>query len=161
MKNDQESIGPRVLAVNISKGGIPKLPVDSINITEKGLEGDGHNHEKHYRLTQAVCIQDIEKLEELSTKGHLLSPGAAGENLTVRGLNVNSLSIGTVLEFPGGVVLEITRVRPTCYVMDQIHPELKKDAEGCHGMYAKVLEEGTVRVNDPIKVVKSAPPSQS
>ena len=40
---------PQVGSINISKGGIPKLPIDTVNITEKGLEGDGHNHEKHYR----------------------------------------------------------------------------------------------------------------
>jgi len=143
---------PCVVSINISKGGIPKLPVKFVNITEKGLEGDGHNHEKHYRLNQAVCIQDIEKLEELSAKGYPLSPGASGENLTVRGLSVNSLSIGTVLEFSGGVVLEITRVRPTCYVMDQIHPKLKEDADGCHGMYAKVVKEGRLKIGERIDI---------
>lgn len=144
---------PYVISINISKGGIPKIPINSVNITEKGLEGDGHNHEKHYRLTQAVCIQDIERLEELSEKGYPLPPGATGENLTVRGLNVNSLSIGTILDFPGGVVLEITRVRPTCYVMDQIHPKLKEDAEGRHGMYAKVIKGGQLKIGEGIEIM--------
>jgi len=147
---------PKVLSINISKGGIPKLPVESVWVSFSGLEGDGHNHEKHYRLTQAVCIQDAERLEELCAKGYPLAPGTAGENLTVRGLNVNALPAGTVLEFSGGVVLEITRTRPTCYVMDQIHSKLKEDATDCHGMYAKVLEEGIVRINDPIKVITPA-----
>ena len=145
-----------ILSINISKGGIPKSPVSSVRVNFAGLEGDGHNHEKHYRPTQAVCIQDAERLEELCAKGYPLVPGAAGENLTVRGLNVNALPAGTVLEFSGGVVLEITRSRPTCYVMDQIHPKLKEDATDCHGMYAKVLEEGTVRINDSIKAIKPA-----
>ena len=144
---------PYVISINISKGGIPKIPINSVNITEKGLEGDGHNHEKHYRLTQAVCIQDIERLEELSEKGYPLPSGAAGENLTVRGLNVNSLSIGTILEFSGGVVLKITRVRPTCYVMDQIHPKLKEDAEGRHGMYAKVIKGGQLKIGEGIEIM--------
>jgi len=143
---------PTVISINVSKGGIPKLPIDSVNITEKGLEGDGHNHEKHYRLAQAVCIQDIERLEELSAKKYPLSPGVAGENLTVRGLNVNSLPIGTILKFSGSVVLEITRVRPTCYVMDQIHPKLKEDADGCHGMYAKVVKEGRLKIGEHIEI---------
>lgn len=147
---------PKVLSINISKGGVPKLPIDSVYISKKGLEGDGHNHEKHYRLSQAVCIQDVERLEELSAKGYPLKPGTAGENFTVQGLNVNALPVGTVLEFPGGVVLEITRTRPTCYVMDQIHPKLKEDATDRHGMYAKVLAGGIVRTNDSIKVIMPA-----
>ncbi len=152
MDDHTENNQPHVLSINISKGGVPKLPVDAVFINVQGLEGDGHNHEKHYRLTQAVCIQDMEQLEELVKKGYPLGPGSAGENLTVCCLNVNSLPIGTILEFAGGVKLEITRVRPTCYVMDQINPMLKEDADGCHGMYAKVIQSGTMKKNEMISV---------
>ncbi len=145
---------PRIVSINISQGGVPKFPIGSVHITEKGLEGDGHNHEKHNRLTQAVCIQDIERIDDLCKKGYPLKPGSAGENLTVEGLNVNALQVGVILEFSGGVVLEITRTRPTCYVMDQIHPKLKEDASDCHGMYAKVNHPGIVFVGESIKVVQ-------
>jgi len=145
---------PAVLSINISKGGIPKLPVELVRITTSGLEGDGHNHAKHNTPFQAVCIQDLEKLEELNQGGYPLSPGQAGENLTVENLHVNSLPLGTILEFSGGVILEISKVRKPCYVMDAIHPKLKEDAIGRHGMYAKVLQEGIVKANDSITVIK-------
>jgi MOSC domain-containing protein YiiM len=141
-----------VISINISKGGVPKLPVAEIFVTLSGLEGDGHNHEKHYRPTQAVCIQDVELLKELSAEGYLLGPGTAGENLTVENLHVNALAVGTILKFSGGVILEITRTRPTCYVMDQIDPTLKDAATGRHGMYAQVLKEGLMRVGETIAV---------
>ena len=143
---------PMVLSINISKGGIPKLPVASIRVTSAGLAGDGHNHAKHNTPFQAVCIQDLEKLEELSQDGYILSPGQAGENLTVKNLNVNSLPAGTILEFSGGVILEISKVRKPCYVMDAIHPRLKEDAVGKHGMYAKVVKEGLLNINETIYV---------
>lgn len=143
---------PSVISINISAGGVPKLPVDKTYISQKGLAGDGHNHEKHYRLTQAVCIQDVERLEELTAEGYPLGAGTAGENLTVRGLNVNALPVGSVLKFSGGVTMEITRSRPTCYVMDQIHPQLKNDATGRHGMYAKVIQEGELSVGETIAI---------
>lgn len=139
-----------LLSINISKGGIPKRPVPSLMVNKTGLEGDGHNHDKHYRPAQAVCLQDMEALEDLKAKGYPLEPGTAGENLTVRGLHVNSLPIGTILKFSGGVQLELTRERPTCYVMDQIDPKLKEDADGCHGMYAKVLKEGRLTEGETI-----------
>ena len=143
-----------VISINISSGGVPKLPVESVYIAEQGLEGDGHNHEKHYRLTQAVCLQDVEQLEKLTAMGYPLGPGTAGENLTARNLYVNALPVGAILEFAGGVVLEITRVRPTCYVMDQIHPRLKLDATDCHGMYAKVLRPGRLTAGESIQIAK-------
>jgi len=143
-----------IISINISQGGIPKRPVKEVYVKQSGLEGDEHNHEKHYRPTQAVCIQDIEKLSELSALGYPLEPGTAGENLTTKNLHVNSLPIGTRLTFSGGVVLEITRVRPTCYVMDQINSQLKEDANNRHGMYAKVLTQGHLKVGETIRVNK-------
>jgi len=141
-----------VLSINTSSGGIPKLPVDSIRITAFGLKGDGHNHEKHYNPIQAVCLQDIEKLYELREEGYALQAGTTGENLTVRNLNVNELPLGTILEFPDGVVLEISKVRKPCYVLDSIHPQLKEDIIGRCGMYAKVLNEGIIKTNEIIQV---------
>ena len=145
---------PRIISINISKGGIPKLPVHSIHVTMLGLQGDEHNHTKHYNPLQAVCIQDIEKLNELNQNDYALSPGKAGENLTVANLHVNSLPIGTLLQFSGGILLEISKVRKPCYVMDAIHPQLKVVALGRHGMYAKVLREGILKVGETIQVMK-------
>ena len=143
---------PRIVSINISQGGIPKLPVPSITLTVTGLAVDGHNHAKHYSPLQAVCIQDLEKLKELNAGGYALSPGQAGENLTVEDLHVNSLPLGTVLKFSGGVVLEISKVRKPCYVMDSISPQLKLDAVDQHGMYAKVIQEGVLHVDDSIEI---------
>lgn len=143
---------PTVISINVSKGGVPKLPIESVYVSEKGLEGDGHNHEKHYRPTQAVCIQDIEELNALCALGYPLRAGTAGENLTVENIFVNSLPAGTQLKFSGGVLLEITRIRPTCYVMDDIDPKLKEDANGRHGMYARVLTEGMLKVGEHISI---------
>lgn len=146
---------PYILSINISKGGIPKLPIDSVRVTFAGLEGDGHNHAKHYNPIQAVCLQDAEKLQELSKREYALTPGSAGENLTVKNLQVNALSLGAILQFPGGVVLEISKVRKPCYVMDAIDAQLKSDALGRHGMYAKVIQEGIIKMGDSIQIVQS------
>lgn len=146
----------KIISINISAGGVPKLPRPTVRVSITGLEGDGHNHVKHNTPLQAVCIQDLEKLEELSKNNYSLSPGQAGENLTVRNLHVNSLPVGTILEFSGGVVLEISKIRKPCYVMDVISNRLKEDAIGRHGMYAKVLKEGMLTVGEEIKVINHA-----
>ena len=147
-----------VLSINISPGGIPKIPVDSIRVTISGLEGDGHNHVKHRTSFQAVCLQDIEKLEELNREGYPLSMGTTGENLTVQNLNVNTLPVGTVLKFSSGVVLELTKVRKPCYVLDSIDPKLKESIVGRCGAYAKVLREGILQKGEVIEVIKSSAP---
>ena len=143
---------PYIFSVNISPGGIPKLPVDSISLTFAGLESDGHDHEKHRTPLQAVCLQDIEKLEELRAEGFDLNCGTTGENLTVRHLGVNQLAVGTILEFSGGVILELTKIRKPCYVLDAIDPRLKEVIVGRCGLYAKVLQEGIFKKGETIRV---------
>lgn len=142
----------QIVAINISSGGIPKVSRPSSRVEVAGLQDDGHNHEKHRTPFQAVCLQDIEKLEELNREGYLLDPGTTGENLTVRGLNVNSLPLGTVLNFSNGVVLELTKVRKPCYVLDAISPRLKEDIIGRCGAYAKVLREGVLKQGESIEI---------
>ena len=144
----------QLISINVSKGGIPKWPIESVRVTINGLEGDGHNHDKHNTPFQAVCLQDIEKLEELYMEGYPLFPGTTGENLTVRNLHVNALPIGTILRFSNGVVIELTKIRNPCYVLDAIHPDLKKDIINRCGVYAKILEEGIIKMGEAIEVMR-------
>lgn len=142
-----------VVSINISNGGIPKRAVPFVRILSSGLEGDGHHHAKHCRPEQAVSFQDVEKLAELRNEGYSLYCGGIGENISVAHLNVNSLGLGTILNFSGGIQLEITKIRNPCYVLDAIHPRLKEVIIGRCGMYAKVLKEGMLRVGETIEVL--------
>ena len=143
---------PRVVSLNISSCGIPKRAVNSARVRFAGIEGDGHNHQKHYRLEQAVSLQDIDSLKNLNSLGYQLDCGTTGENINVSGLDVNGLPIGTLLDFEGGVQLRLTKVRQPCYVLDSIHPQLKKDILGKCGFYAEVVNEGTIYSHEQIKV---------
>ena len=145
---------PRVIAINISSGGIPKRPVVRARVTASGLEGDGHNHAKHYRPEQAVSLQDIERLAELRHEGFPLHCGATGENVDVCHLNVNALPLGTVLRFSGGVEIELSKVRTPCYVLDAIDPRLKTAILGRCGMYGRVLREGTLQIGATMELIR-------
>jgi len=142
---------PRVLSINTSPGGIPKCPVESIAITTEGLEGDGHDHEKHALPIQAVCLFDRETLDELVAEGFNLMPGSLGENLTVEGLRNLECAIGDRLRLEGGVELEITKPRKPCYVLDALDPTLQNALQGRSGWKAKVLTPGTLATGETIK----------
>jgi hypothetical protein len=49
----------RVASINISPGGIPKLPLESAQITFNGIAGDGHNHDKHNTPKQALLFDAL------------------------------------------------------------------------------------------------------
>ena len=139
----------RVVSINLSQGGIPKWPVPEVEVAIAGLVGDGHDHEKHRTPVQAVSLLDLELLHA-ATEDHGLDlvPGSLGENLTVEGLGVQRLGEGDRLRIDAvdgrDVLLEITKVRPPCYVLDALSPDLKRTMWNRIGMYARVLVGGWI-----------------
>lgn len=141
---------PTVVSVNISGGGIPKRPISVGEVTTEGLVGDAHDHQKHNSPAQAISLLDVEDIADLAAEGFDVYPGATGENLTVRGLDADTLAVGDRLRLSGGVELQITKIRKPCYVLDAISPELKHAISGRCGCYAKVLSGGRVRAGATI-----------
>ena len=148
-----------IRSINTSPGGIPKHPNPSATLSVLGLDGDGHDHEKHRTPIQALSLLDLEILEAIADEfGVPLPPGALGENLTVEGVGVQLLAAGDRLIIEGGVELQITRVRPPCYVLDPLSPEFKKSLWNRIGMYASVLTPGAISVGQTIIVDRCGSP---
>ena len=143
---------PVVVAVNISPGGVPKHQIEIGEVTSAGLVGDGHDHAKHNTPMQAISLIDVEDLDDLRREGFDVYPGATGENLTIRGLNVDGLHIGDRLHFHEGVELQITKVRKPCYVLDAISPQLQDAIAGRCGCYARIITAGEIRSGETIEV---------
>ncbi len=130
-----------LLAICISRGGIPKLPQAEAWLTVDGFVGDGRNHAKHLRPERAVSLLDMEVIEQLRREGFAVEPGATGENLTVAGLHVQRLSPGTLLQL-GDVLLRLEEPRKPCYVLDSIDARLKDVIVGRCGYMASVVHGG-------------------
>jgi len=74
----------RIFQLNISPGGVPKLPLREAMVGELGLEGDGHSFpDIHGGPERALCLFSLERILELQAEGHPIFPGAAGENITI------------------------------------------------------------------------------
>ncbi len=146
---------PTVLSINVSSGGIPKLPIDSCAVTLDGLAGDGRDHDKHISRERAVSLIDREVLDQLTEEGYEVPWGAVGENLTVESLDVQSLEPDDRLAFSGGVVIELVEGRRPCFVLDPLGVELKKDIVGRCGYLARVITEGTIATGETIEIQKA------
>src|SRR5215208_7176719 len=111
------SIGPmeatgRVVQVNVSPGGVPKLPVERAWVGRLGLDGDRHTElTTHGGPHRAVCLFGMEAIERLQVEGHPVEPGSVGENLTTTGIEWSLLPIGTRARI--GDDLEIELASPT------------------------------------------------
>jgi MOSC domain-containing protein YiiM len=87
--------------------------------------------------------------------GQEILPGTFGENLTIRGLESAHFNVGDFLRV-GEVTLQVTSPRIPCGTFAARMNDLQwvkkfRDAER-PGLYCRVMQEGFVKVGDPVSV---------
>lgn len=152
--NLPDSATGRVVQLSCSGGGVPKVPVDTIDVGYGGVVGDVQATRRHHgKPTQALCLWNIESIESLRADGHPIAAGSAGENVTIDGLSWGDVTPGVRLRI-GSVLCEVS-----CYVMPCAqNARWFSDREfrrlhctnGPSRMYATVLEPGRVVTDDPV-----------
>ena len=146
---------PTLVQLNVSPGGMPKLPVLFARVTLDGVTGDWQKNRKyHGGPNRAVCLFSEELYAELRDAGIELTSGAVGENFTTRGVDLKSLAAGDRVRV-GTCLIELTDVRVPCKSLHQWHPRLLKEMLGRSGWVAKVVEEGFVTAGDEIRIMTS------
>jgi MOSC domain-containing protein YiiM len=152
----------RVVQVNSSPGGVPKLAASSAEVGIDGLAGDSHRDlEHHGGPDRAVCVYSMELITALRAEGHTVTPGALGENLTVEGIDWSALIPDTCL-LVGDVVLQITRYTSPCVNIKRVFAQgefsrvSQKRYPGWSRVYARVLRPGSVRPGDPVRVLAAS-----
>lgn len=148
-----------VVSLNISSGGVPKLPVEEALVTANGVRGDGHHDVKHHGGPErAVCIYSAELIAALRGEGHPIFPGSAGENLTVAGLDWSEMVPGARVAV-GEALLEITDYTSPCLTIrdsftgGRFGRISQKSNPGWSRVYGRVVTEGIMRVGDFIEIL--------
>ena len=140
--------------LNVSQGGMPKLPVLFARVSAAGVDGDRQrNKTVHGGPNRAVCVYSEELYEELRDAGVDVSAGSIGENFTTRGIDLRRLAKRDRLRVGADCVIEITDVRVPCRQLRMWDPELPELIVGRRGGVARVITEGVVKAGDVIEVV--------
>jgi MOSC domain-containing protein YiiM len=121
-------------------------------LEHRGFVGDHATQPYHGSLETAVCIHSQSHYDYWNAMlGMALGPGAVGENLTFEAWDEAYLCIGDILR-TGTALIQISAPRIPCenqarYIgqADWIRLTIQ---ELRTGMYARVLEPGTVQVDD-------------
>jgi len=131
-----------VLAVCISeKKGERKTPVKSAELLENhGIVGDAHAGDWH-RQVSLLAQESIDKMRAL---GLTVSAGDFAENITTSGINLVNLPIGSRLQI-GETLLEVTQIGKECHTRCAIFYQAGDCVMPKEGIFAKVLQGGTVR----------------
>ena len=137
-----------------------------------GVEGDAHAGEtvKHRSRVardpsqpnlRQVHLIHAELFDELAAKGFEVDPGALGENVTTRGIDLLELPPGTRLRIGSQAVVEVTGLRNPCAQIDGLRQGLMaavldRDENGNlvrkAGIMGVVVTGGEVRPGDTIRV---------
>lgn len=153
----------RIVQINISPGGVPKLPIPRTVLGPLGLAGDKQRDRRHHGgPTRAVCLYSLELIRALQAEGHPIQPGNIGENLTTEGIDLAVLQVGDRLRIGETILIEITDYAHPCenlepYFLDgkftrvsqKVHP-------GWSRRYASVVQGGDLAVGQPIRRVPIA-----
>lgn len=132
------------------KKGIAKHEVPSISVqVEHGVEGDAHAGEWH-RQVSMLAHADIEFMR---AKGLKLKPGAFGENLVIDGMDCSELGVGSQLRI-GPVLLELTQIGKVCHTHCAIYYSTGDCIMPRTGLFAQVLEGGSLHPGMPVQVVR-------
>ena len=148
-----------IFQINLSSGGVPKLAARATEVQEPGLVGDKQRNVKHHGgLERAVCLYSLERILALQAEGHPIYPGAAGENITLAGVDWEQVRPGARIRLGEQVALEVTRYTEPCSniresfrdgYFNRIHQER---FPGWSRVYARVLRGGRIQVGDIVSV---------
>lgn len=135
----------RVVAIFLSpRHGLPMKAYAEAQAKENhGLEGDAHARPDSPRQ---VLLLEAEALQEFG-----VAPGALKENIVTEGIEVAGLRPGTRLRV-GEALLEVTMDCAPCAFVDSVQAGLRERIRGRRGTLARVVQTGTVRLGDPVKV---------
>ncbi|WPC43794.1 MOSC domain-containing protein [Clostridium sp. JS66] len=137
----------KVISLNISeKRGTEKNQVSSVNVIEGfGIEGDAHagNWDKQ------ISILPIEAMSKVpSNKMEEVKNGGFTENVTISGVSIDNLKIGTVIQI-GEAVIKIQHVGKEEY-KEHGRPYIVSR----EGRFGIVIKGGKINIGDFVKKIK-------
>ena len=140
----------KVIAVCTSEmKGEQKHPVPSIQLQKDwGIQGDAHAGNWH-RQVSLLATESVDKVRKFIPD---IAVGAFAENILTSGLVLYELPIGTRLHI-GETLLEVTQIGKECHTACAIRQQVGDCVMPREGIFAIVIEEGTVYPGDEITVL--------
>ena len=130
------------------KGTVKRDVGSGTLVEELGLEGVAHAGFAH-RQVSLLAQEDIDTMKE---KLPDLIPGSFAENLTVRGVDLGSLSVGDRIE-AGPTLLEVSQIGKECHTRCQVYHATGDCIMPKKGIFCRVLRGGPVRTGDPVRIL--------
>lgn len=143
--------GVEIISVNVSeKKGEIKIPAEKIILTKEGISGDAHAGKWH-RQVSLLGVESIEKFSSIT--GRSYNSGEFAENITTKGLQLNSCKPGDIFK-NSDVELMVTQIGKKCHGDGCA---IFRESGACvmpkEGIFAKVISEGCLKAGDTLEYV--------
>jgi MOSC domain-containing protein YiiM len=140
--------------------GIWKAPVQGHAVAVRGVNLDGDDQAdrvNHGGVDKAVYAYAIEDYHYWSEHEQLdVHPALFGENLTVKGIDLNSCLVGERWQV-GTTTLEVAQPRLPCFKLGirvgDSHFPRRFQHVGRLGAYLRIVQEGAISTGDEIRVI--------
>ena len=138
-----------VVSANVSeRKGVRKSAVPSAEaVLDRGLLSDAHAGDWH----RQVSLLAIESIERMRAAGADVGPGDFAENLTVSGLDLLALPLGSRLDV-GSARLEVSQHGKVCHDHCDIYRQVGDCVMPREGIFCVVTQAGTVAPGDVVTV---------
>lgn len=125
-------------------------PTGRTSVGSFDLDINGILNDKHYAksISRSVLITSLESYALANDHGIDAAHGVLGENVLID-YNPYHLSSGARLQI-GNVIVEISQLCTLCKSLTQIDSRLPKLLKDDRGIFAKVLEDGSIKEGDDI-----------
>jgi MOSC domain-containing protein YiiM len=148
-------VGSRVITTAIWKDPVPgPIAVSGVNLRGDD-QADRSVHGGPDKAVYSYALEDTAWWE--AELGRELGPGAFGENLSLRGVDVNGARIGERWAI-GETVLEVRQPRLPCFKLGLRHADPLLPRRFAHagrpGAYLAILQEGELSAGDRVTVLE-------
>jgi MOSC domain-containing protein YiiM len=127
-----------------------RVPLQQANLVAGyGIEGDTKGGHPKRQLN----IMSYEMLQVLKSEGFDIEPGSMGEQIVIKGMDIDSLQPGTQIKIGDSAVVEIGKPRTGCEKFELVQNQSPKKVQNRMGMMARVIVSGEIRVGDPVSEV--------
>jgi len=136
----------KVHAVSVSsEKGQRKSPAKVVTlIADYGIAGDAHGGGGH----RQVSLLSLESIRKMQALGANVGPGDFAENITLSGIDLSAVGLGTRLSIGQENVLEITQLGKECLERCAIYYQAGDCVMPREGVFARVLRGGQVCPGD-------------
>jgi len=142
------------IAVSKKKGTSKETVEIAELVVDHGLRGDAHAGQWH-RQVSFLAAESIEKAHD---RGLDVGFGDFAENIATKGVNWLEVPIGTRVKLGESALVEITQIGKKCHTRCAIYYKAGDCIMPKEGIFGKVLQGGSIRKGDTIRIVKKIHP---